>query len=596
MVPHVVAPTWQVGVDSTEVRGYKAAVPMHASTPTPLARIAELEALLSAERERSAQLEKEREVLRASHERLRLELELLKRRLFVAKAERVDTGQLELEFAQKLRALEEVAGTLAMASGQQAEGESDQKKKKKRKPSGRRDLKGLPLEEKRVEIGDPLFEELVAQGKAERIGFEESYKLAWQRGGMRRLVVARIKYRALGREGEAQVETARVPPEVLPRSLAAPSLLAHVLSQKFCDGLPLHRLEDRAARDGVPLDRGTMSRWVEEAGASVGATVVAAAREEAMRTAFCIATDATGIAVQPEKRPDGARQACRRGHYFVLLADKDHVFFEYTPRETSAAVEELFRGYSGYIQADAKSVYDVLFRQPDTPPNEHDGRDEVGCWAHCRRKFWEATCAKSEVAREGLARIGRLFALEEAWSAEPPETRHRLRNAHLRPHLEAFFRWAQDEYSKVRDERGLLRSALGYAVRQQQPLLRLLDDGRLVLDNNRSERELRRIAVGRKAWLFVGSDGHAQSAGNILSLVASARLHRLDPEAYLRDLFRVLAHWPRQRYLELAPRYWASTRARLDSQELAAELGPLTVPPPLLPAPEQEAAANGSSR
>jgi transposase len=101
--------------------------------------------------------------------------------------------------------------------------------------------------------------------------------------------------------------------------------------------------------------------------------------------------------------------------------------------------------------------------------------------------------------------------------------------------------------------------------------------------------------VGRKAWLFVGSDGHAQSAANLLSLVASARLHGLDPEAYLRDLFRVLAHWPRQRYLELAPRYWAITRARLDSQQLAAEFGPLTVPPPLVPPPQQEAAQNGSS-
>ncbi|MDY7229299.1 IS66 family transposase, partial [Hyalangium rubrum] len=183
-----------------------------------------------------------------------------------------------------------------------------------------------------------------------------------------------------------------------------------------------------------------------------------------------------------------------------------------------------------------------------------------------------------------------------AWKADTPQTIHRLRNAHLRPHLEAFFRWAEEEYSQVRDERGLVRSALGYAVRQKEALMRVLDDGRLVLDNNRSERALRTIAVGRKAWLFVGSDGHAQSAGNILSLVASARLHGLDPEAYLRDLFRVLAHWPRERYLELAPRYWASTRARLDSQQLAAELGPLTVPPPLSPTPEQEAAANGSSR
>ncbi|ADO73743.1 hypothetical protein [Stigmatella aurantiaca] len=163
---------------------------MHESTDATQARIAELEvallaerAALAAERQRSAQLEQERDVLKASHERLRLELELLKRRLFVAKAERVDTRQLELEFAQKLRALEEVADTLGMASGEVSGGVG---KKKKRKPKGRRDLKSLPLEEKRVEITDPVFDALVAQGKAERIGFEESCKLAWQRGGMRR--------------------------------------------------------------------------------------------------------------------------------------------------------------------------------------------------------------------------------------------------------------------------------------------------------------------------------------------------------------------------------------------------------------------------
>jgi hypothetical protein len=372
-------------------------------------------------------------------------------------------------------------------------------------------------------------------------------------------------------------------------------MLAHVLIDKYCDGLPLNRIEDRAARDGVPLDRGTMSRWVEDAGATVGATVIAAARKDAFETAFCIATDATGIAVQPERRPDGAHQPCRRGHYFVLIADRDHVFYEYTPKETSAFVEEMFRGYSGYVQADAKSVYDVLFRDPEKPPGdgeEIDKRDELGCMVHCRRKFWEATCAKSEVAREGLARLGRIFAFEDAWRADPPETIKRLRNQHLRPHLEAFFDWTAVEYEKVRDQRGLLRSALGYAVRQKDALMRVLDDGRLVLENNRSERALRKIAVGRNAWLFTGSDGHAQSAGHILSLIASARLHRLDPEAYLRDLFRVLAHWPQDRYLELAPKYWAHTRARLDARELAVEIGSLTVPPPITPPSEQQAAAD----
>jgi transposase len=121
--------------------------------------------------------------------------------------------------------------------------------------------------------------------------------------------------------------------------------------------------------------------------------------------------------------------------------------------------------------------------------------------------------------------------------------------------------------------------------------MRVLDDGRLVLENNRSERELRRIAVGRKGWLFIGSDEHGESAGHIFSLIASARLHRLDPEGYLCDLLRVLAHWPRDRYLELAPKYWAQTRARLDPSELAPEIGPLTVPAPLpMPSGEQETA------
>ncbi len=337
-----------------------------------------------------------------------------------------------------------------------------------------------------------------------------------------------------------------------------------------------------------------MSRWVEDAGATAGATVVAAARAEAWRTAFCIATDATGIAVAPEPRKDGKRQACRRGHFFVQIADRDHVFFEYAAKETSASLLEMFEGYQGYIQADAKSVYDVLFREPE-PPDDDTGkagkRIEVGCWSHARRKFWEATCTKSEVAREGLARIGYMFALEDAWRRDPPEVIHRLRNQHLRPHLVDFFAWAEVEHDRVRDQRGLVRSALGYAIRQKDALLRVLDDGRLVLENNRSERELRRIAVGRKGWPFVGSDEHGEAAGNVFSLIASARLHRLDPEGYLRDLFRVLAQWPDDRYLELAPKYWAQTRARLHADELAAEVGLLTIPPPLAAAsPEQVSA------
>jgi hypothetical protein len=259
------------------------------------------------------------------------------------------------------------------------------------------------------------------------------------------------------------------------------------------------------------------------------------------------------------------------------------------PRETSDAVRELFRGYSGYVQADAKNTYDVLFDTPDPSltTDDDDICHEVGCWAHARRRFYQAAMGKDRIAREGLWRIHKLFELDETWKAEPPAKRKTLREQHLKPLLDAFFVWAEAEYTKVKDTRGLLRSALGYAVRQQGALQRFLDDGRLRLDNNVSERELRRIAVGRKAWLFVGSDDHAQATANLFSLIASCKLHGLDPELYLRDLFRVLVHWPLARHLELTPRHWAKTRAQLDSRELELPLGHLTVPER---APEKPAA------
>jgi hypothetical protein len=327
-----------------------------------------------------------------------------------------------------------------------------------------------------------------------------------------------------------------------------------------------------------------MSRWLEYAGNSLGASVVEAARREALRTAVCLATDATGISVQPIRTHEKVRQACRHAHFFVQIADRDHVFFEYTPRETSKAVYEMFRGFSGYVQADAKSVYDLLFREPrqgDVVEPDGATREEVGCWAHLRRKFYDAAIAtKDIVAREGLYRIHRVFENEKTFKEMSPARRKQARERMSRSHVEAFFEWVHLEHIRVEDQRGLLRTALGYARRHEDAFKRFLDDGRLPIDNNRSERELRRVAVGRKNWLFVGSDDHAEASAALLSLIASAKLHQLDPEAYLRDVFRVQPHWPSDRYLELAPKYWANTRARLDARELNREFGPLTIPPP----------------
>ena len=268
-----------------------------------------------------------------------------------------------------------------------------------------------------------------------------------------------------------------------------------------------------------------------------------------------------------------------------MLADRDHVLFEYVEKENGKTIHALFRGYSGYVQADAKSVFNLLFAdagelEKKAPDLEHDGceRVEVGCWYHARRRFWEAAVAKSHVGREGLVRIGRIFELDASWKDKPPSEIKRLREQYVRPHVENFFEWVDEQRLLFKNERGYTRTALEYANNQKNVLTRFFDDGRLVLTNNGAERAIKAVALGRKAWLFCGSDDHAKSTAALFSLVASARMHGLDPEEYLRCLIRLVPLWPEDRMLELAPLFWARTRARLDAAELEKEIGWIAIP------------------
>jgi transposase len=566
------------------------------------AKIRELEALLRAERDR-AEAEREQRIalqeqhsfatrqleeLRKSYALLQQEHELLRRRIFEAKAERVDSKQLELELEKTKAELDRVRGEIEAATGTALDAEAPPRNGRTRnRPTGRRrlDPSAMPTEE--LVVRDPLMEALVAKGEAEVIGSDDSTRIKRRRAATICLVTKRLTYRSTkSDEGDTTLVTAAAPLELIERSIGTPSLYANIVVEKHDRAMPLYRQEERFEQEGVPLDRGTMSRWMNELGGTLGATLLHVMKLEAMRTALCLSTDATGILVQQGRDPTtGARRACKKGHYFVQIADRDAVFFEYTEKETSAAVADLFRGFSGYVQADAKSVYDILFREPDAAPDpdalDDAQRVEVGCWAHARRYFFEAAAvAKEPVAREALYRIRRLFEIDARfWKDTPPSKRRTLRDQFLKPEIDLFFGFARDEVEKVRGQRGLLRSALVYVTNQETALRRFLDDGRLKMDNNASERALRRVAIGRKNWLFVGSDDHAQTTANLLSIVASAKLHDLDPEEYLRDIFRVLPHWPRDRFLELAPKRWPDTRAKLVPAELEAELGPLTVPP-----------------
>jgi transposase len=559
-----------------------------------LRRVAELEAALSST---TRTLDKtkatlvavtaERDKLQRAYERLKEQYELLRRRIFLAKAERIDTRQLELEFAElkvQLDKLAEELGdpSLAISDGDGGDGSTEDDgdgARPPRKGKGRRDLRNIHMPEERVELLDAELE-----GKAERIGFEESCLLGYRRGGPIRIVVARAKYK-VGTD-DTEIYTAPKPKEIYERGMLAPTFIAHLLVKKFRWGMPFHRLARELQSEGIALADSTMGRYAEHVGATLGC-IVDACVADAMQNAFCLSTDATGVSIQPERIKDGPRQACAKGHFFVVLADKDHVFFEFQTKHTSDAVCSMFKGFSGYIQADAHCVYDALFRGDACDGPDEKPPDEVGCWSHARRKFWEAAITTKEpVAREAVLYVRQMFQLEERWAGLAPKQRHAKRLLATKPLLDTFFAWAEGVFERVRGERGPVASAFGYVIRQKDALCRFLDDGRLRLENNASERALRTVAVGRKAWLFFGSGDHAQAAANILSLIASCQLHDLDAEAYLADVIRVLPYWPRDRYLELAPKYWRATRARLREDELKLAVGHVTVPPP--PAAEEQ--------
>lgn len=441
------------------------------------------------------------------------------------------------------------------------------------KPSRRRHAHGRHLLPEHLPVERVVFEPGVIPPGARRIGDEVSEKLGYRRASYVRLLVVRPKYAVDEAFGKTRVVVAEPPSEMIPRGLCDPAMLARIITAKWADHVPWHRLEGIVARDGVCLSSTTMAGVAKRA-EPLARHVVDAMWTEARTTARVLAIDATTVKMR-------AKGKCLRGYPWVVVADRDHVLFGFSMSHTQNTPEALLAGFRGYVLADASSVYDRFFM-------ENEDALEAGCWAHSRRRFFYAAPA-DERALVGLKLADDLFALERSFKDLPPSERRRKRQVHSRAILDAFQAWRARMLSDVSvDARGPLRNALNYSLRHWTALCRFLDDGHVPIHNNFTELQARHIAVGRNNWLFFGSEPDAKVACTWLSLVASAKLYGLDPEVYLRDLFRVLPGWPRGRVLELAPKYWNATRARLDANELGRPLGDVTVPPRLV-ATEQAA-------
>jgi transposase len=348
----------------------------------------------------------------------------------------------------------------------------------------------------------------------------------------------------------AETEVVAAPPPLLPieRGLAGPGLLADTIVRRWQDHLPLYRLERVYAREGLELARSTMCGWHAELAELVRPLIDAMWKDAQASPYLC--TDATGVLVQ-------AKDRCRAGHFWVLIAPRRHVLYRYSARHDASAVDAMLAGYKGYLVADAHAVYDHLYRGGDVI--------EVGCWAHTRRYFFKALESEPERAREALALIGELFRIERQIADATTEAREAVRSRQSRDVVERFFAWCEASIVAALDETPLAKG-LRYALNQRRALERFLDDGRLPLHNNYSEPALRREAVGRRNWIFIGNDAAGGVNAAFVSLLASCQLHGIEPWAYLRDLLCLLPSWPARRVLELAPASWRGTVEQPDVQ------------------------------
>lgn len=338
------------------------------------------------------------------------------------------------------------------------------------------------------------------------------------------------------------------PSRPIVRGLAGPGLLAHVLVSKYADHLPLYRQSEIYAREGIDLDRSTLADWVGQCSRLLEPLVERLA--EHVRAGEKLHADDTPV---PVLCP--GRGTTKQGRLWTYVRDNrasggtepPAVWFAYSSDRKAKHPVAHLDSFHGFLQADGYAGFNGLYDRAAEPLTE------VACWAHTRRKFYEIHQATaSPLAKEALDMIGALYGIEETARGSPPEERRAWRQARAGPLLAAFHAWCHATLATI-SRKSELASAIGYALSRWRALTRYRDDGRLEIDNNIAERALRAVALGRKNYLFAGSDAGGERAAAIYSLLGTAKLNGLDPEAYLRHVLTRIANHPVNRVAELLP-------------------------------------------
>jgi transposase len=353
-------------------------------------------------------------------------------------------------------------------------------------------------------------------------------------------------------------ETITQPPapfHPIARGRAGPNLLATIMHGKFCDHQPLNRQSESFARENIDLSVSTLADWVG-ACTTVLSPLVALIRDHVF-TAGRIHGDDTTVPVLAKAKTITGRlwTYVRDDRPFGGPAEPAAIFFYSRDRGGEHPCRHL-AGYSGILQADAYAGFNDLY----APGRKPGPITEAACWAHGRRKlFVLADVAKAPLAIEAVRRIDAIFDVERDINGLAAEQRCAIRQVRVAPVVSALELWMRAERGKLSRHNDVAR-AMDYMLKRWQAFTRFLDDGRICLTNNAAERALRGIAIGRKAWLFAGSDRGGERAAAMYSLIASAKLNDIDPRAWLADVLARIADHPASRLDELLPWNWRQTR------------------------------------
>ncbi|HZO13941.1 MAG TPA: IS66 family transposase [Polyangiaceae bacterium] len=415
---------------------------------------------------------------------------------------------------------------------------------KRKKRGATRISKDLPREVRTIELPEaerrcPCCNETMC-----KIGEEVSERVDFTPALLKVIETRRDKY-ACKKHEEAGVLTPPLPIHPIAKGMATAGLLSQVLVAKYKDHLPLYRQSRIFARHGAEIAESTLCDWVKSA-AEMLQPVVAAVKESVLAS-HVVQSDDTAITVLDSSHANGSR----RSFLWAYVGDRDEVVFDFTLGRGREGPRTFLGDYRGLLQVDAYAGYEVIFQT---------GRvTEVGCWAHARRRFFDALDGEKEHAGNALAVLRRLYEIEREAKELGLDfsTRRELRQREAKPLLEAMHMWLVALKPTVLPKTPL-GDAIGYTLRQWDPLTRYLDDGSLAIDNNRVERQMRTVAVGRKNWMFAGSTEGAQRAATIYSLVCTCSLLDVEPWAYLKDVLQRLAE--SQDPAQLTPRLWKAAR------------------------------------